>query len=409
MKKVFLAVAVLISTVSMAQIKDVKRVQGMISGEMPNFEAARELIKGTLTNEETKDQANTWYVAGLIGYQEATNEMNKMYMGSQVDYNVVGKAEQESYQYWLKADELAQVLVQDKKGNMVMDKKNVAIRKNIANKMVEYFQNQGLLGYAGSFYEQNDYVSTFELYKMYIEIPSLPFMQEEKIQSKLTLDTVYQETCFSAGQLAYSSEKYSDAAAIFAKMVKGDYKPINAGEYLYSCYLNMKDSAKAYEMMDMCIELFPNESRFMQARINSYVGQKDYDNAIKLLDKVIAQDPQAQYFNSKGSILSMQGKYDEAIATFKQGLEKEPNNAELYSNYGYVYVEKGNKLNDEAAYMKSDSEYQKMRKQIDDANNAALPLFEKAHQLDPDNYDYTRALKSLYYRLGMIEEYNALQ
>jgi len=402
-----MASAVLMSAVCLAQVANVKKAQNLVLQESPNYAEARKLMSEAVQNDETKDQANTWYVAGLIGYQEATNELNKRYYGQPVDYDIVGAAEKESYENWMKADELASVLVMDKKGNMVMDKKNAALRKNIAQKLLEYWDNQGLLAYAGSFYEKQDYASTYELYKMYVNMPNLPVMQDEKVQARMVRDTIYQDLCHSAGMLAYSAAKYEESAAIFAVMVKGDYKAANAGEYLYSCYLNMQDSAKAYEVMDMCIELFPTEPRFMQARINAYVAEKNYDKAIELLDKAIAQDRQAQYFNSKGSILSIQGKYDEAVEAFEAGVQVDPNNDELYTNYGYVYVEKGNKLNDESAYL-NDAEYEKVRKEIDATYKKALPLFEKAYQLNKDNYDCVRALRSLYYRLGMMEEYNSL-
>jgi len=146
----------------------------------------------------------------------------------------------------------------------------------------------------------------------------------------------------------------------------------------------------------------------LQARINAYVAQKDYDNAIVLLDKAIAQGPQGQYYNSKGSILSMQGKFDEAVEAFKAGVALDPTNSDLYTNYGYVFIEKGNKMNDESNYL-SDAEYKKVRKQIDALYKEALPLFEKGYELNPDNMDCVRALRSLYYRLGMMEQYEALQ
>lgn len=409
MKKVaFIAGAMLISTLGFAQEKNVKKIQGLIMGETPNFEQAIQLMDEAKVNPETKDMANTWYVAGLIGYQQSEAEWNKRYMGQQVDFNVMGKAQQESMEAWAKADELASVLVQDKKGNMVMDKKNVTIKKNIAAKMLDYWNNQGLLGYAGNMYENKDYAGTYQLYKLYIDIPNLPVMQDEKTQAKMVRDTNYLALVNSAGMLAYSAGLYPECIEVFTPLLRSDYKAEQAGEYIYSCYLNMKDSAKAYAVMDECIELFPNDARFLQARINAYVSSKEYEKAIGLLDKAIAQDAQAQYFNSKGSILTMLGKYDEAIETFKQGLNIDANNVDLYVNYGYVYVEKGNKLNDGAAYL-SDAEYNKARKEIDATYKEAIPLFEKAHQLDADNYDCIRALKSLYYRMGMMEEYNALQ
>lgn len=403
-----MASAVLMSAVCLAQVQNVKKVQGLIFQEQPDFAQARQLMADALQNPETKDLANTWYVAGLIGYQEAENEMNKMYLGQQVDYNIVGEAQRESYQYWQKADELAQVLVQDKKGNMVMDKKNVTIRKNIAQRLLTYWENQGLLAYGVKFNDSQEYSKAFDLFKLYIDLPKLPVMQDEKTQAKMVRDTTYQDYCHSAGMLAYMAERYEESAQIFAEQLKGNYKAVSAGEYLYSCYLNLKDSAKAYEVMDQCIALFPTEQRFLQARINAYVAEKQYDEAVSLLNKAIAQDKQAQYYNSKGSILTIQGKFDEAIATFQEGLAIDSNNDQLYTSFGYVYVEKGNKLNDESAYM-SDADYAKARKEIDATYKQALPLFQKAYELNKENFDCVRALRSLYYRLGMIEEYNALQ
>jgi len=407
-KTILMASVVLMSAVCLAQVANVKKAQNLIMGETPNFDEARKLIFEAEQNVETQNDANTWYVAGLIGYQESEAEMYKMYLGQQVDYSIVGQAQRESMLCWEKADELAQILVQDKKGNMVMDKKNVAIRKNIAQRLLKYWENQGLLAYGVQFNDNKEYAKAYDLFKLYINIPKLPVMQDEKTQAKMVQDTIFQDLCHSTAMLAYMAEKYEECAQLCAQMVKGDYKAVSAGEYLYSCYLNMKDSAKAYEVMDLCIELFPQEQRFLQARINAYVAEKKYDQAVMLLDKAIAQDKQAQYFNSKGSILTIQGKYDEAAATFQKGIEIDPNNDELYTNYGYVYVEKGNKLNDASAYM-TDAEYSKARKEIDATYKQALPLFQKAYELNKDNYDCVRALRSLYYRLGMEEEYNAMQ
>ena len=409
MKKTMLfAVMALISVGCFAQKANVKKARNLIQAETPDYNTARQLMDEALVNPETAGLADTWYVAGLIGYQQSELEFNKRFMGQQVDFNVMGKAQQESLEAWAKADELASVLVQDKKGNMVMDKKNVTIKKNIATKILDYWDNQGLLGYAGNLYENKDYAGTYQLYKLYIDIPNMPIMQDEKSQVRMVRDTNYLALVNSTGMLAYSAELYPECIEVFSTMLHGDYKAEQAGEYIYSCYLNMKDSAKAYAVMDECIELFPNDARFLQQRINVYIGKKEYEQAIDLLDKAIAQDAQAQYFNSKGSILTMLGKYDEAIEIFKQGLAIDANNVELYINYGYVYVEKGNKLNDEATYLSS-AEYKKARKEIDATYKNALPLFDKAHQLDVNNDDCTRTLKSLYYRLGMTEEYNALQ
>ena len=72
MKKLAIMMAlVLASTCGYAQKKAVNSAKNKASNtESPDFAGAREDIKAALENEETKNLANTWYVAGLIGYKE---------------------------------------------------------------------------------------------------------------------------------------------------------------------------------------------------------------------------------------------------------------------------------------------------------------------------------------------------
>ena len=61
-----------------------------------------------------------------------------------------------------------------------------------------------------------------------------------------------------------------------------------------------------------------------------------------------------------------------------------------------------------AAYLDA-KEYAKAKVKIDEAFKNALPYFEKAYELEPDNDSFKRSLRSLYYRLGMNDKYEALE
>lgn len=79
MKRVLLTVALCVAaSVSFAQKKAVNEAQSIAKGSTPDFSEARTLIKGALENPETKDDAKTWYVAGLSRINSsATKELNK--------------------------------------------------------------------------------------------------------------------------------------------------------------------------------------------------------------------------------------------------------------------------------------------------------------------------------------------
>ena len=172
--------------------------------------------------------------------------------------------------------------------------------------------------------------------------------------------------------------------------------------------MEQKDTVKAVASIKESINLFPEEPWFMQNLINLYINSGQEDKAIEYLDLAIAREPHVgQYYNSKGSILARVGRFEESFAAFEKAIEKEPNNALFLETLGFAYVELGSKLNDDAAYLDA-KEYAKAKVEIDKAFNNALPYFEKAYELEPDNYEYKRSLRSLYYRLGMNDKYEAL-
>ena len=146
----------------------------------------------------------------------------------------------------------------------------------------------------------------------------------------------------------------------------------------------------------------------MQNLINLYINSGQEDKAIEYLDIAINREPNVgQYYNSKGSILARIGRFDESFAVFEKAIELEPNNALFLESLGYAYVDLGNKLSDDATYLDNKA-YKKAKVEIDAAFQKALPYFEKAYELEPDNTDFKQSLRKLYYRLGMNDKYEAL-
>lgn len=67
MKKVLFSVVLLLAAGSaFAQEKAVKEAKSIANGTNPDFAKAEQLIQGALTNPETKDDPETWNVAGFI-------------------------------------------------------------------------------------------------------------------------------------------------------------------------------------------------------------------------------------------------------------------------------------------------------------------------------------------------------
>ena len=412
-KSIFLAALVLISAGCFAQKANVSKARGLADAETPDYAGARAAIAEALQNDETKDLANTWYIAGFIGYKEFETNNLKRQMGQNINIDQWGAAVYESVNYWNKAYELALVPTYDKKGKAKYDTRTP---KSILPKMTEYFQYQPMIAAGFNAYEANDPSLAYDMFVAHCNIPDSKIMQDNPEElAKLLRDSSYYTCLYYAGRFAYEAERYEEAVATLQRM-NSEHANANAlrkeiiyaNEYIYQIYIEQKDTVNAVEFIKGCIDLFPEEPWFMQNLINLYINSGQEEKAIEYLDIAIAREPNVgQYYNSKGSILARIGRFEDSFKAFEQAIAIEPNNALFLETLGFAYVDLGNKLNDDAAYLDAKA-YAKAKVEIDAAFQKALPYFEKAYELEPDNYDFKRSLRSLYYRLGMDDKYEAL-
>ena len=412
-KSIFLAALVLISAGCFAQKANVSKARGLADAETPDYAGARAAIAEALQNDETKDLANTWYIAGFIGYKEFETNNLKRQMGQNINIDQWGAAVYESVNYWNKAYELALVPTYDKKGKAKYDTRTP---KSILPKMTEYFQFQPMIAAGFNAYEANDPSLAYDMFVAHCNIPDSKIMQDNPEElAKLLRDSSYYTCLYYAGRFAYEAQRYEEAIATLRRM-NSEHANANAlrkeiiyaNEYTYQIYIEQKDTVNAVEFIKGCIDLFPEEPWFMQNLINLYINSGQEEKAIEYLDIAIAREPNVgQYYNSKGSILARIGRFEDSFKAFEQAIAIEPNNALFLETLGFAYVDLGNKLNDDAAYLDAKA-YAKAKVEIDAAFQKALPYFEKAYELEPDNYDFKRSLRSLYYRLGMDDKYEAL-
>lgn len=403
---IILAAMMLIGiTACQAQKANVRKARNLALAETPDFAAARTSIDAAFKDPATANQTETWYVAGLIGYQQNKAEVLKQQLGKGGnDYVQRGKWVLESYRYWIAADSLSQVPVVNSKGKAKYDTKT---RRLIADKMIDYYIQMELVNYAVETYNKKDYITSYEAFRAYLTMPDLPMFQEKRYTERMVKSEDFSTYTYYMGLAVYYQDRFAEAANIFQNLLDDEKNGILSGEYLYQCYINLNDSAQANAVLDDCIRRFPAEPWFIQNRINNLVKNGDMNAAVEYLDRAIQNEPQVQYFISKGSILNMQKRFEEAIATYEAALSIDPQNASVYENYGFVYTDMANQLNDQAADLNA-TEYKKARVQIDETFRKALPYFEKALELDSENYDYRRTLRSLYYRLGDMDNYNKL-
>ena len=402
-KSLILAALVLMSTVCFAQKNPlVKKAKNFAMQETPDFSAARAAIDEALASDPS---AETYYWAGMIGYQERTRENYNQLMGMGIDQAKAGAAVEESYAYWLKADELAQVPVLNKKGVEVPT--DPKMRGNIAKKMLEYYRQQELVKYGIYLNEQRDFAGAYQAFKLHIDIPDLALMSDPKLQKEMPRDTTYEQYKYYAAIFAVQSEMHQEAIALLEQMKDGEFEAVSVNQFLYQEYLALNDTAHFVATLQGAVARFPGEPWFLQNLINFYIFSGQEQTAIDYLVQAIEREPNvAQYHLIKGNLDENQKNYEAALQDFDNALAIDPNMADAMAGKGRVYYNQAVKMNEDAAMISDNKAYKKALEEMNAVFRQSLPFFEKAHEMAPEDRTYLQTLKGLYYRFGMDDKYN---
>ena len=403
-KSLFLAALVLISASCFAQKNPlVKKAKSYMMAETPDFSAARASIEEALAAEPT---AETYYWAGMIGFQEMTQENYNQMMGKGINQAKAGAAVEESYKYWVKAEELAMIKKKKKKGREVVDQKT---RNNISKKMLEYYKQQELVKFGIYLNEQKDFEGAYNAFKMHIDIPELAMMQDPKLQKHMPRDTTYTQYKYYAAIFAVQSEMHEEAIALLNEMKDGDYEAISVNQFLYQEYVALKDTANFVATLQNAVVRFPQEPWFLQILINYYIFSGQEQTAVEYLAQAIEREPNvAQYHHIKGNLDESLGNYDDALKDFDEALRCGPTLAAAMAGKGRVHYHQAVKLNEAAAMISDNKEYKKALAEMNEVFAKALPFFEEAHKMAPEERQYMQVLKGLYYRFHDDEKYNAI-
>lgn len=399
MRKTLIAVTLCLATgLSFGQMKTVNSAFNEAKAEKPDLKEARAEIKSALENPETKDEAKTWYVAGFIENKAFENERNKQYVNQKPEEDAMYTALLACYNYYLKAAELDQR--PNEKGK-VKPKYLKDIKKTLKSNQVDYING-------GAYYfDQKEFGKAYDQFNAFLEIPKLPFMQDEQIP----IDTNYVKIKYYAALAATQMNDPQLAIRSLEDLKNDNYNPVEVYQYLVYEYQQTKDTANLVKTLEEGATKFKEEPFFVQSLINLYITTNELDKAIQYLDQAIEADPQnAQLWNVKGQLYENLQKDDLAIECFDKAIALNPEYAEAYGNKGRVYYNQAVKLNEEINSIKDNKVYNERREnELIPAFQKALPLYEKAHALNPGESQYKVALRGIYYNLNMGDELSKIE
>lgn len=394
MKKLFLSLAfVLVAGGAFAQMDAVKNATK--AGNKGDFATAESLIQQALNNPETANLADTWYAAGQIQQKKSAKQLENQVKRQNFDEAAMHEAALQMVKYFLKADELPDV---KGKMNAFTSKMASAIKAdkgNLINGGIAMFNSQ----------DEGTDAKALDFFGAYVDLANAPMFAKE---NWAVADTLMPTIAYYAALAGIRSENYP-AVEKYAPIGQADKENgQNATEFLIEALKKQNKTDQMLNVLKAAIDKFPTNQAFFANMIDYYTSNEKYDEAQAFADQQIAKDPSNFFYNYvKGFLYSQQKNDDKAIEQYEQAIQKNPEYANAYSELGKSYVLKAQDFSATATTNVNDPKYQEDAKILRGYYEKAMPYYEKARQLAPDNTSlWKQGLSSVYYNLQMQDKYD---
>lgn len=400
MKRVLFSMVLLLATgFTFAQEKSVKEAKSIANDVKPDFAQAEKLINEALNNAETKDNAETWDVAGFIQKRINEKEMENAYLRKPYDTLKVYNSALNMCKYYFKCDELAQIPNEKGKIKNKFRRSNsaaiLAARPNLINGGIQFFN-----------LDKNK--EALDFFATYVDIAINPMFEKENL---LQTDTVLPQIAYYASFAAAKMEDYPSVLkyAPYAKEDKevGKY----AMEFISTALKAQGDTVKWIASLKDGIQKYPEHSFFFGHLIDYYSNNNKFDEAMQFADDMLAKDPNNTfYLYVKGYLYHNMKDYEKAIEFYNKTIEVDPNYAEAYSYLGLIYCLQAQDFSEKATTDVNNPKYKEDQATLKVFYEKARPNYEKARELKPEQKDlWLNGLYRVYYNLQMGPEFDEIE
>lgn len=400
MKKLLLSVALLMTSgLLLAQVSNVKEAKKLAEGANPDFPKAEALINEAMTNPETKDQANTWNVAGQIQKSIVDKESEKAYLKQPYDTAKAYNGTYNMFEYFLKCDDIEQI--PNEKGKVKFKFRN-------ANADVMNAERPNLINGGIYYFNLDDNQNAYKFFSMYVDAAKSQMLEKEDLINK---DTLLSQIAYYAALSAARNEDYKNVLK-YTPLASTD-KEVGkyALEFQAQAYKALKDTANWIITLKDGVQKFPDYPFFFGHLVDYYANSGDFKDAMMFADNMIAKDPKNPFFlYVKGYLYQNLKEYDNAIDFYKKTIEVDPNYAEAFSNLGLIYCQQGLDYAEKVTVNINDPKFSAEQTKIKKFYEDARPFYEKARQLKPEQKDlWLNGLYTVYYKLNLGKEFEEIE
>ncbi len=376
MKKFLLLVlAIFVTLGASAQMGKVNSALNYIDQGL--LDKAKEALDQALVHDKSKDNPKTYMALGKLCQESFRSENPKFKAFYKTPL-------EDAYNAYEKALSL------DSKGNI---KKQLSI-SNTYLLLGNDFINQGV-----QCFEDQDYEGALKAFEYNIKVAA----------SEIYVGVVDTGIYFNAGLAAFNGKMYDKAVPYFQKCVEMKYETVTPYFLLYNCYSQLEDMDKAEAILKKAFEDYPENQDVILNLVDFYMNNDKMNEAFSYLNMAKEKDPNNySLFWAEGVLYMKQEKYDEAIAALTKSIELKSDLFDTQFNLGVCYYNKAVEMFQEANEIMDVDKYNVALAEANKVFASAIPFFENANEIKPDDMDSLRNLKELYFRLRTVNpEYQA--
>jgi tetratricopeptide (TPR) repeat protein len=213
------------------------------------------------------------------------------------------------------------------------------------------------------------------------------------------------------------AEQYKKAIGYYKQLAAVDFGGPNTYLQIKMDYMSLGDTLSALEILKEAYAKYPDTVNVIANIADTYIQLKQIDEGIAFMQSVVERSPEipeAYYWLGRMYINKEEAEsVDKAIETYKKAAELDPTIYYVWYDLGYIYYLQGADFFDRSNDETNGPTRDRLMELAQEKYQEAIPVLEKAIELNTDNrdvkYETLDLLQRIYYKEEMTEQYERVK
>ena len=335
--------------------------------ETRNYDDAKIVIEEMIENGEFAELPRTWYLRGVLAQTAYRDDKQNLY--SDQLYVI--------YESFERHHELSG---SDRAKNQIKPK-----YIQLANDLQRLGERQ---------FRNGNYSQSLKAFEHALAITRMQTLAIEQDKSLV----------YNAGLAAFESEEWEKAEKHLGKLHKHGYST-NATHLLYKTMLAQEDKDAARRVLMEGVGKYEDNEDLIMLLVDFLADNGDENAALDVLSEAIYDDPENHNLHyTKGLIYQRTGMFNDAVLSYFDAHEKDPEHLMTYVNIATCYYNIGVEIDEEARTMTNQAEVNEMRIKSEAAYESAVTWLDKVNEKEPGEQEVLDVIYDLYSRLRLTDK-----